>query len=268
LQQTAIVQSIGSSRDAIGARAARHLDHAFRHVLRGPRAEHHERFMRLVTGEAHPLGNTAVICDPSDLQITKDAIGPLLDGGFPASVLYPQGVDADVARYVEALGFENHGAMPAMAVDIESLAATKLPPGYDWARIGAGDDGRAWAKALALGYDIPHNLALMFSPECLEADMAPGASTQFFAVLHDGRVVATSLLFLADGLAGIYSVATLAEERGKGLGAHATAEPLRAARRLGYRVGVLQSSPAGHSVYLGLGFEDLGSVPMFVRMPP
>lgn len=46
-----------------------------------------------------------------------------------------------------------------------------------------------------------------------------------------------------------------------------TAEPLRIARRLGYRVGVLQSSQTGHPVYLGLGFADAGEVPMFVRMP-
>ena len=79
--------------------------------------------------------------------------------------------------------------------------------------------------------------------------------------------MATSVLHVADGLAGIYCVATLAEERGMGLGGHVTAEALRAAHKFGYHVGVLQSSPAGHSVYLGLGFDDVGTVPMFVRMP-
>jgi predicted GNAT family acetyltransferase len=97
--------------------------------------------------------------------------------------------------------------------------------------------------------------------------MAPDAPLQFFAIRRNGKVAATSMLYLADGLAGIYCVATREEERGKGFGAHVTAEPLRAALRLGYRVGVLQSSPAGHSVYLSLGFADVGTVPMFVRMP-
>jgi predicted GNAT family acetyltransferase len=97
--------------------------------------------------------------------------------------------------------------------------------------------------------------------------MAPGARTQFFAIRRNGRLVATSLLYMADGLAGIYCVATLPDERGKGLGAHVTAEALRKAHVLGYRVGVLQSSPDGHSVYLGLGFADFASIPLFVRMP-
>ena len=46
-----------------------------------------------------------------------------------------------------------------------------------------------------------------------------------------------------------------------------TAEPLRAARALGYRVGVLQSSEAGHSVYRRLGFADYGVVPMYLLLP-
>ena len=42
---------------------------------------------------------------------------------------------------------------------------------------------------------------------------------------------------------------------------------LRAAREIGYGVGVLQSSEAGHSVYLDLGFRDFQLVPMFLRNP-
>ena len=79
--------------------------------------------------------------------------------------------------------------------------------------------------------------------------------------------VATSMPYLAERLAGIHCVSTLAEERHRGLGAHATAEALRAARRLGYRVGVLQSSEAGHSIYLRLGFGDYAGIPMLIRMP-
>ena len=267
MEQAVITQSIGASADSIGARAARHLDLAFRDMMVGRGAELGESYLRQLTGEPHPLGNVALVSDPDNLETTQAAIGPLLASGLPIAVLYPQGVSGSVARSLEALEFEAHGAMPAMAVDIERLATTILPPGYDWSRIGKGNDGRAWAETLAAGYGLPLGLALRFSPEALGADMTPGARTQFFAIRRNGRPVATSLLYMADGLAGIYCVATLQDERGKGLGAHVTAEALRTAHRLGYRVGVLQSSPDGHSVYLGLGFDDFGSIPMFVRMP-
>ena len=68
-------------------------------------------------------------------------------------------------------------------------------------------------------------------------------------------------------MAGVYCVATVPEERSKGLGAYATAQPLRIAWQQGYRVGVLQSSLEGHALYRRLGFTDFGEVPLFIRMP-
>jgi ribosomal protein S18 acetylase RimI-like enzyme len=267
MQQAAIVRSIATLGNAIGARASAHLDLAFRHMMQGQGAELGEHFLRLVTGEPHPLGNLAIVNEPGDLAIMRAAVDPLLTCGFPTAVLYPQGASDAVTRSLLASGYADAGTMPAMAVDIEHLAAPALPPGYEWARIGEGDEGRAWGDALAVGYGLPQGLARRMSPEHLGADMAPDASLQFFAIRRNGKAVATSMLYLADGLAGIYCVATLEEDRGKGLGAYATAEPLRAAQRQGYRVGVLQSSSAGHSVYLSLGFADIGNVPMFIRAP-
>jgi GNAT superfamily N-acetyltransferase len=267
MSEAAMVQSIVSARDEIGARAARHLDTAFRAIMRPPAAEHRPDFMRIITGELHPLGNAAIVSNPDDPAVTRSAAAPLQESGLPAAVLFPEGVSTDAAQALEAMGFENHGTMPAMAVDIDAMGNTTLPAGYAWARVGAGSEGSAWASAMAAGYPLPAGLAQLFSPDAVGADMAPDAAIQFFSVLKDGETVATSMLLLADGLAGIYCVSTLAAERGRGLGAHATAQPLREARRLGYRVGVLQSSPDGHSVYLKLGFQDLAGIPMFVRMP-
>jgi len=267
MQQAAIVRSIDSSNDSIGARAARHLDLVWRHMIHGPGVEQTGKFIRVVTREPHPFGNLAIVSDPDDLASTQAAVGPLLGVDFPGALLYPRGISDAVRGAVGTLGFADHGAMPAMAVDIARMPATSLPPGYALRRVGPGNDGSAWAETLAVGYGLPQAVAHLFSPDTFGADMAPGADVQFFSILRNQQTVATSLLFLADGLAGIYCVATLPEERGKGLGAHATAAALRVAHRLGYGVGVLQSSPMGHSVYLALGFVDHGSVAMFVRPP-
>jgi len=267
MSEATMVPSIASIRDEIGARAARHLDTAFRAIMRPPAAEHQADFMRVITGELHPLGNAAIVSNPNDPAVTRAAATPLQETGLPAAVLFTEGVSTDATQALEAMGFMHHGAMPAMAVDIDAMGDTALPAGYAWARVGAGSEGSAWADAMAAGYPLPVGLAQLFSPDAVGADMAPDAAIQFFAVLKDGEPVATSMLLLADGLAGIYCVSTLAAERGRGLGAHATAQPLREAQRLGYRVGVLQSSPDGHSVYLKLGFHDLAEIPMFVRMP-
>jgi hypothetical protein len=101
----------------------------------------------------------------------------------------------------------------------------------------------------------------------MHADTSPESAMQFFAVRRNGKIVCTSACYLDGGLAGIYCVSTIPEERRKGLGAHATAEPLRLAARAGYRVGILQSSEAGHGLYRSLGFADFIGVPLYVRIP-
>jgi hypothetical protein len=262
-----ITRSIESDRDGIGLRAALHMERVFRTLTAGIGGESKNGYFRWITREPHPLGNVVFQSVKSDAASAREAVEPLLAENLPSAVLFPTGRSAEAAKSLIAAGFSDSPAIPAMAVDIGGLPPARLPGGYSFARVAAGPQGEAWAEALALGYGLPVGLARRLSPAACGADVAGDARTQFFAVLHDERIVATSMLFLDDGLAGIYSVATLEDERGKGLGAHATAQPLRAAHALGYRVGVLQSSPAGHSVYLGLGFVDVGAVPIFTRMP-
>lgn len=260
-----LAQRADFASEAIGARAARHLDRTFRTLPDRTGATKNEHFMRMMTGEPHPMGNIAIVSNARDLDVMEAALRPLVDGNVPAAVVCVVGVDETVARHVVDNGFVAE-SMPAMVVDIERMTPTTLPAGYRLERIGASEE-MGWTEALATGYPIPSGLAKVFAPEAVDADVTPNAAVQFFAILRDGRAVATSMMVLADGLAGIYCVATLPDERGKGLGAHVTAEPLRRAHRLGYRIGVLQSSTAGHGVYLRLGFEDRASVPMFIRMP-
>ncbi|MBI3746530.1 MAG: hypothetical protein HY264_08445 [Chloroflexi bacterium] len=57
-------------------------------------------------------------------------------------------------------------------------------------------------------------------------------------------------------MAGIYTVQTVVEARGRRIGRAMTLAPLFAARALGYRIGTLQSSEAGYPVYRRIGFQE------------
>lgn len=72
----------------------------------------------------------------------------------------------------------------------------------------------------------------------------------------EGKPVANSHLLLTCGVAGIFGVATLPEVRRKGVGTALSLAPLRDARDMGYRVGVLQSSRMGLGVYQKIGFKE------------
>lgn len=259
--------SIEADRDGIGLRAAQHMERVFRTLTVGHGGEPGEGYFRWITREPHPLGNVVFQSATSDAARAREAVAPLLAEDLPSAVLFPAGLSADAAKSLAGSGFSLSPAIPVMAVDIDQLPPTRLPDGYSFTRVAAGRHGEAWAETLAVGYGLPIGLARRLSPAMVGFDMASDARTQFFAVVRDERIVATSMLFLDDGLAGIYSVATLEEERGRGIGRHVTAQTLREARATGYRVGVLQSSEVGHSIYLGLGFADVGEVPMFARIP-
>ncbi len=264
---TARHPSIKSLGTKIGSLIARNIDLLFRDVLRGEHVTSEPQFIRCITGEPHPFGNLAIISDGATPSVTATAVEPLRHCGASAAAMYMSPVAAAVERQLNESGFESHGAMPAMAVEIEHLSPTRLPRGYRLVRIGSGPEGDAWADALAIGYEFPRRVAELFSPNVVGATTDTDASMQYFAIVRDGKQVCTSLLYLNDGAAGMYCVATIPDERGKGLGAHATSEPLRMAHNLGYRVGVLQSSPIGHGVYKRLGFADFGGLPLYIRSP-
>ena len=255
-----------ASVPSIGALAAKHIDLAFRSVVPGRSADRTDDYIRYVTGEAHPMANLAIIGAGLDVANVLQAIAPLTEGALPSAVLFPHDMGEGVEAALAGKGYQNAGLMPAMAVDIASMGPTSLPAGYSFHRVAA-DESDAWTSAFSIGYGLPEKVSRLFSPEATNADLSPDAQAQFFAVKRDGKIVATSVLCLGEGLAGVYCVATLPEERKKGLGAHATAAAALAAQPLGYKVAILQSSEEGHNVYLKLGFKDVGSVPMFIRLP-
>jgi len=258
--------SIAAIGDRVGRLICGHIHLAFRDIMSGTGVEINHSFVRLVTGEPHPFGNFACMADPADLETTKEAVGPLLGCRAPSAVLFTGSVPHAVVQELSTCGFQRHGGLPAMAVEIENLSRTAMPTGYTFARLNSAAQRDVWADVFARGYGLPLRVGGAFAGG-INGDDTEDACLQYFWILKDGNPVCTSLLYLNDGVAGIYGVATLAEERGKGLGAFATAEPLKIAHKLGYRVGVLQASEDGHPVYRRIGFTDFGEVPLFVRMP-
>ena len=258
--------SLESVPDDFGLLITRHIDEVFRIIMPGPGVEIEPEFLRFVTGEPHPFGNFICMSHPVSANGTTRALEPLLSCKAPSAALFVGPMGDDVHQALISNGFERHGGMPAMAVEIDRLSATQLPEGYTFERVSKRAQRDEWGDVFARGYELPPRVGAAFSGG-INGDVTEDASIQYFWILKDGKPVCTSFMFLDSGVAGIYGVATLPDERGKGLGAHVTAEPLRLAHKLGYKIGVLQSSEAGYPVYKRLGFTDFGEIPLYVRMP-
>ncbi len=218
----------------------------------------------LITGSGHPLGNFAM---PQGVAQTEDCAQKLVDAGYISALLFPGSLNPEAEAGLDRYGFASVGELPAMAVGIEQITEVPVPTGYTFRRLTTADDNTGWAPAFAKGYDLPLELAELFSPVHALTSDEPGAPLQFFEVRSGDQIVGVSMMLLGEGVAGIYCVATHPDHRGKGIGALVTAEPLRQAGKLGYQTGILQSSEMGYPIYKRLGFEDVGSIRMYLRNP-
>jgi hypothetical protein len=159
---------------------------------------------------------------------------------------------------LECSSFSLARVMIGMVVDLGAIEHPAEPPaGFRIERVHGAEMRRLWARILAEGSGFPEDAARSLTelePTVSAADYA--ASPRYIGYLS-GQPVATSVLVLAAGLAGIYAVSTIPDVRRRGLGAAMTALPLFDARAQGYRLGMLQATVMGYSVYTKLGFRDV-----------
>jgi len=161
----------------------------------------------------------------------------------------------DLGEHLLAHGLAYMDGVPGMAVDLLALNEDLPTPSH--LSIQHVDDTETlekWAYASIIGFEHPGTEANMWFE--LLADLGFDLPLRNYVGVLNGEPVGTSELFLAAGVAGIYVVTTVPEARRQGIGAVLTLTALREARAMGYRIGILHSSPMGLGVYRQLGFQE------------
>lgn len=218
---------------------------------------------RTISRQPHPFGNVALIAPGAAAASVLETARPLVEENVPSAVILEGGDDDAQGAALLAMGFFRAESMCLMSVTPDALAATSLPKGYRFVEVGPPENAR-WCDAFAVGYQLPGPLAELFGPG---ACARRGVQGRYFAAENDGAFAAVSMCALVNGLPGIYAVATRPEHRGRGLGAHLTAEALRRTWTAAHARGVLQSSQMGEPVYRRIGFQSHGHMALYLRIP-
>jgi ribosomal protein S18 acetylase RimI-like enzyme len=142
-----------------------------------------------------------------------------------------------------------------MAVDL--LALNEPLPAPDGLTIQPVQDEagcRLWNDVARGAFEVSQEVA----DSCfrLYASLLPQEQLRHSVGFLNGEPVATCSLLLGGGVAGLYTVGTIPEGRRRGFGTAMVLEALRAARAMGYRVGILMAAPMGVSVYRRIGFTE------------
>jgi Acetyltransferase (GNAT) family len=140
---------------------------------------------------------------------------------------------------------------PAMVMFRDSASFRPVPSGLRIRKVRTLDDLKLWNRTCAVGFGEDPGLFELFNrPVILSAK-----GTSMYIGECSEKPVATSLLYLSNGVAGIYGVSTLPEFRGRGFGGALTAFAVKEGFSNGCDLASLQSSSLGVPVYFKLGFR-------------
>lgn len=149
----------------------------------------------------------------------------------------------------------------AMVADLSQLSTSALPTnGLDIQRVTNVNQLRDFATVVAANWSPPDDLVLRFYERAAPVLLTTNSPLRQYIGYIAGVPAAASELVFGGGVAGLYSVCTLAAYRGRGFGSDMTLHPLLDAREHGHTTAILQASEQGSRIYQRLGFETFGTV--------
>jgi GNAT superfamily N-acetyltransferase len=142
---------------------------------------------------------------------------------------------------------------PTPGMTLAMPASPKPPPaGLAIRTVRTREQLVAFREAAFQGFGYPVGAAHIF----LSDRVLDLPQVRLFSGLVDGAVVATSMLIATGSVAGIYWVATLESQRGRGYGEALTWAAVDGGREFCCAVASLQASKLGYPVYARMGFEQ------------
>ena len=172
---------------------------------------------------------------------------------------------ADLVTQLQARGFKHLEDHLCMAADLQALDEDNATPeNLRITRVGDEEMLKTYAHVSQRGFASSENDIQCYYDTYARVGFGEQAPWQHYIGWLDDEPIAVSSLLLHAGVAGIYGVTTVPEARRQGVGAAMTLAALRAARKRGYRSGILTPSDMGLGVYRRLGFHVYYTISIYV----
>lgn len=187
----------------------------------------------------------------------------LFDGrGLPYLLQCREDVDPVSEQAAEAAGLSQVGDVPFLLLDpLEPSMLSDEVAGLEIREVRSRADLDVHVGVQCEGFRLPVEAARPFAPTSLLGR----PFIRHFTGFAGADAVATSVVHLHEGAAGVFSVATLPAFRRKGYGEAMTARALRWAAEQGCSLAYLQASAMGLPIYERMGFEAAGLNRMYAR---
>ena len=171
-------------------------------------------------------------------------------------------------RHLEIKGFVHGAALTGMAIDLPTLDENApRPRGLTISEVKNSDALVTWCQIMTTVSEFPDFAASAWVEMYREIGICEDPDWRLYVGDINGTPVGTSALFFNAGVAGIHSVTTLPQFRGRGIGTTLTQSPLLDARREGFQVGVLYASEMAVDLYRKLGFQEYCNGDIYLWQP-
>jgi GNAT superfamily N-acetyltransferase len=160
---------------------------------------------------------------------------------------------------------DDHDGPPGMWLELDEASLPAATPGLTIDLAASVEEIHVGCLVAAEGFGMPPAMGERLAEIFASFGDLPLRSGRLFVARLDGRPVATAVGALDGEALGIYSVATIPDARGRGIGGAVTMAAIADGRARGARFAVLESSGMGYPVYRRLGFQDAGLFRVLTR---
>ena len=206
-------------------------------------------------------------------QVEQDIdqrIGSLINGYAERNVtqlwiVHPSALPTDLPQRLVGYGLQEIEIAPCMARSLENLPeALPLPPGVEIREAIEETDLIELYGLAAWRWGVPEEYRLQLRRMIEKFEIGErGSNTRMWLALKDGMPISKIGLYNGSGSAGIYGVATKPEARGLGIASILMNVAMKAAKEMGHKLAVLDSSPLAEKLYQRLGFITVAPLRLY-----